>query len=415
MPYSSELASSRPRRSRAPSQSARPSRFGGRPNYNRKPHQKRGSKELHASKFINRAVERVEEAPYVPSHTFDDFALNTKTKATLTHLGFTAPSAIQDQAIEPALEGRDVIGLANTGTGKTAAFLLPIIEKLSKKPIRNTVLILSPARELSQQIDDEFKRFAAGQKLYSAVCVGGVNIMKQIRELQRNPHVIIATPGRLKDLIDRRAVVLGEISTFVLDEADRMLDMGFVRDIRAIAEQIPSPRQTHCFSATMTPDVQAIMNELMNDPVVISVRRGETSDHIDQDVVDARDKAHKIELLEELLRQDALEKTIIFCETKFGAQRLSDRLSKDGLPSVAIHGNKSQGQRERALKAFKTDAVNTMVATDVAARGLDIPDVSHVINFDAPKQYEDYVHRIGRTGRAGKTGKAITFVTSANR
>ena len=165
--------------------------------------------------------------------------------------------------------------------------------------------------------------------------------MKQIRELQRNPHVIIATPGRLKDLIDRRAVVLGEISTFVLDEADRMLDMGFVRDIRAIAEQIPTPRQTHCFSATMTPEVQAIMNELMNDPVVISVRRGETGDHIDQDVVDARDKAHKIELLEELLRQDALEKTIIFCETKFGAQRLSDRLSKDGLPSVAIHGNKS--------------------------------------------------------------------------
>lgn len=415
MPYSSERASSRPRRSRVPSQSARPSRFGGRPNYNRKPQQKRGPKELHASKFINRAVERVEEAPYEPTHSFDDFALNTKTKATLAHLGFTAPSAIQDQAIEPALEGRDVIGLANTGTGKTAAFLLPIIEKLSKKPIRNTVLILSPTRELSQQIDDEFKRFAAGQKLYSAVCVGGVNIMKQIRELQRNPHVIIATPGRLKDLIDRRAVVLGEISTFVLDEADRMLDMGFVRDIRAIAEQIPTPRQTHCFSATMTPDVQAIMNELMNDPVVISVRRGETSDHIDQDVVDARDKAHKIELLEELLRQDALEKTIIFCETKFGAQRLSDRLSKDGLPSVAIHGNKSQGQRERALKAFKTDAVNIMVATDVAARGLDIPDVSHVINFDAPKQYEDYVHRIGRTGRAGKTGKAITFVTSANR
>ena len=191
--------------------------------------------------------------------------------------------------------------------------------------------------------------------------------------------------------------------------------MGFVRDIRAIAEQIPTPRQTHCFSATMTPEVQAIMNELMNDPVVISVRRGETGDHIDQDVVDARDKAHKIELLEELLRQDALEKTIIFCETKFGAQRLSDRLSKDGLPSVAIHGNKSQGQRERALKAFKTDAVDIMVATDVAARGLDIPDVSHVINFDAPKQYEDYVHRIGRTGRAGKTGNAITFVTSANR
>ena len=411
MHNSSERGSSRPYRSRA----NRPSRFGGRPNNtNRKPG-KKGSKDLHASKFINRAIERTEDAPYEPTHSFEDFALNPKTKATLKYIGYEAPSAIQDQAIEPALAGRDVIGLANTGTGKTAAFLLPVIEKLSKNPTRNSVLILSPTRELSQQIDDEFHRFAAGQKLYSAVCVGGANIMKQIRDLQRNPHVIIATPGRLKDLIDRRAVVLGSINTFVLDEADRMLDMGFVRDIRAVAAQIPTPRQTHCFSATMTPDVEAIMNELMSDPVVVSVRRGETSTHIDQDVIDARDKVHKIELLENLLRKDAFEKTIVFCETKFGAQRLSDRLSKDGLPSVAIHGNKSQGQRERALKAFKTDAVNIMIATDVAARGLDIPDVSHVINFDAPKQYEDYVHRIGRTGRAGKTGKALTFVTSANR
>lgn len=387
-------------------QQGSPAKNGNRPS--RSP--KRQPAAIHASKFINRAVERAPEAPYVPTHSFNDFALNQKTKQTLAYLGFTAPSAIQDQAITPALQGKDVIGLANTGTGKTAAFLLPIIEKLSKHPIRGSVLILSPTRELSQQINDEFVRFAAGQKLYSAICVGGANIGRQIKELQRNPHVIIATPGRLKDLIDRHAVVLSAINTFVLDEADRMLDMGFVRDIRYVASLLPTPRQTHCFSATMTPDVQAIMHELMIDPVVISVRRGETSDHIDQDVVRARDKAHKSDILHELLRQDEFEKVIVFCDTKYGAQRLSDKLSQNDIPAVAIHGNKSQSQRERALKAFKTDAVKVMVATDVAARGLDIPDVSHVINFDPPKQYEDYVHRIGRTGRAGKTGKALTFI-----
>jgi len=365
---------------------------------------------IHSSRFINKAIERAPEAPYEPTHRFEDFALNQKTKQTLAYIGYTQPSAIQDQAIAPALEGKDVIGLANTGTGKTAAFLLPIIEKLSKSPVRNSVLILSPTRELSQQINDEFIRFAAGQKLYSTICVGGANIGRQIRDLQRNPHVIIATPGRLKDLLDRRAVTLSAVNTFVLDEADRMLDMGFVRDIRYVASMIPTPRQTHCFSATMTPEIQTIMNDLMNDPVIVSVKRGETSSHIDQDVIEARDKMHKSDILHDLLRKDEFEKVIVFCDTKFGAQRLSDKLSQNDIPAVAIHGNKSQSQRERALKAFKTDAVKVMVATDVAARGLDIPDVSHVINFDPPKQYEDYIHRIGRTGRAGKTGKALTFV-----
>lgn len=380
---------------------------GGRPMRGKS---KRPTNTIASHRFVNRAVEREAEPEYVPTNTFEDFALNAKIKSTLAFLGFTAPSAIQDQAIAPALEGKDVIGLANTGTGKTAAFLLPIIEKLSKQPIRNSVLILSPTRELSQQIDAEFKRFAAGQKLYSAVCVGGANIGRQIRELQRNPHVIIATPGRLKDLIERRIVVLGEINTFVLDEADRMLDMGFVHDIRRVAELLPRERQTMCFSATMTPDVKVIMDEFMREPVIVSVRRGETSDHIDQDIVEVTDKDDKLEKLVELLHKDELEKTIIFCETKFGSQRLADRLSKEHLPAVAIHGNKSQSQRERALKAFKTNAVNIMVATDVAARGLDIPNVSHVINYDVPQSYDDYVHRIGRTGRGGQSGSALTFV-----
>lgn len=389
-----------------PKNQARPDR-PPRPNGKKS---KRPAPVIKASRFINRAVERTPEAPYEPTHNFSDFALNNKTKQTLEYLGFSVPSAIQDQAIKPALEGRDIIGLANTGTGKTAAFLLPIIEKLSNRPVRGSVLILSPTRELTQQIHEEFVRFSAGQKMYATVCVGGVNIGRQIRDLQRNPHVIIATPGRLKDLIDRRAIVLSAVNTFVLDEADRMLDMGFVRDIRQIANLLPTPRQTLCFSATMTPAVHEIMTDLMTDPEIISVRRGETSDHIDQDVIEARDKAHKGDLLHDILQKDEFEKVIVFCDTKFGAQRLSDRLSKGNIPSVAIHGNKSQSQRERALKAFKTGTVKVMVATDVAARGLDVPNVSHVINYDPPKQYEDYVHRIGRTGRAGKAGQALTFI-----
>lgn len=383
-----------------------------RPQQNRS---KNGRKQSNIAthRFVNRAVDRGPEPAYVPAHRFSDFKLNARTQSTLDFLGFTDPTAIQDQAIPPALEGKDIIGLANTGTGKTAAFLLPIIEKLSYEPRRNSVLILTPTRELAQQIDAEFQRFAAGQKLYSTVCVGGLPIGRQIRDLSRNPHVTIATPGRFKDLLERRAVVVSAVSTFVLDEADRMLDMGFVNDIRRIGALLSTYRQTMCFSATMTPEVKNIMNEFVKEPVVISVVRGETADHIDQDVIHATDKADKIEKLTTLLRSDEFERTIVFCETKFGAQRLSDHLTKDGLHSAAIHGNKSQGQRQRALSDFKSREIDILVATDVAARGLDIPNVTHVINFDQPKAYEDYVHRIGRTGRAGKTGKALTFVTAS--
>lgn len=402
--YSMHPTSTKARSARKPFQRNRTSTFS------RRAKQPRGKAVIATSKFINRAVDRPTPAPYVPTHTFNDFSLNDQLKRTLTYLGFKAPSAIQDQAIEPIIEGNDLIGLANTGTGKTAAFLLPILEKLSKTRATHSVLILAPTRELAQQIEAEFRRFSAGQKLYAATCVGGTNIARQIRDIQRNPHVIIGTPGRIKDLIARRVLILGAIDTFVLDEADRMLDMGFVKDIRAIAELLPPKRQTLCFSATITPEIQKIVQEFMSHPVTVSVRRGETSDHIDQDVIEARDKTHKNELLEKLLRQDDFEKVLIFGETKYGVQRLADNLSKNSLPAVAIHGNKSQSQRERALKAFKTEAVKIMVATDVAARGLDIPNVSHVINYDQPQTYEDYVHRIGRTGRAGNTGKALTFV-----
>lgn len=370
---------------------------------------------IHPSKFINKAAVAVEVAPYVPTHVFTDFALNTVLQENIASIGFTAPSAIQDQAIPIALTGRDVIGLANTGTGKTAAFLLPILEKLNGDEQRESVLIMAPTRELAQQIDEEFRRFARNLKLYSTVVVGGTNIDRQIRDLRRHPHVVIGTPGRLKDLMNRRELNLTRVNTFVLDEADRMLDMGFINDIRFVANVLPKDRQTLCFSATMTPTIATLVQDFMRDPATVSVRTGETSDHVEQDIIEAFDKVHKIELLEELLKQEAFEKVLVFGETKYGVQRLSDNLTKSGIPSEAIHGNKSQSQRQRALKAFKDQKVKVLVATDVAARGLDIPDVSHVINFDQPNTYDDYVHRIGRTGRGGKTGKALTFVEPSHR
>ncbi len=395
------------------------SRFGGNNRRrNNAPHKRRFNKpnkfkspSIHYSRYINKAVAPADEAPYVPTNTFDDFDINQRTKDTLRHLGYSLPTPIQDQSIPPALEGRDVIGLANTGTGKTAAFLLPTINRLTTDKKLMSALVLAPTRELAQQIDQEFKKFAAGQNLYSTLVVGGANIGRQINQIKRGPHIVIGTPGRIKDLIERKVLRLQTVEVFILDEADRMCDMGFVRDIRTIESELPKERQTFCFSATMTKDVKSIVHEFMNDPVSVSVVRNQTNDHIDQDVFHARDKEHKIEYITELLKQDEFEKVIIFGETKFGVQRLADRLSRSDLPAVAIHGNKSQSQRERALKSFKNNQVNIMVATDVAARGLDIPNVSHVINFDPPKMYDDYVHRIGRTGRAGKAGKALTFVS----
>ncbi len=395
------------------------SRFGGNNRRrNNAPHKRRFNKQykskspsVHYSRYINKAVALADETPYVPTNTFDDFDISQRTKDTLRHLGYSSPTPIQDQSIPPALEGRDVIGLANTGTGKTAAFLLPTINKLATDKKLMSALVLAPTRELAQQIDQEFKKFSGGQNLYSTLVVGGANIGRQISQIKRGPHIVIGTPGRIKDLIERKVLRLQTVEVFILDEADRMCDMGFVRDIRSIESELSKDRQTFCFSATMTKDVKSIVHEFMNDPVSVSVVRNQTNDHIDQDVFHARDKEHKIEYITELLKQDEFEKVIIFGETKFGVQRLADRLSKSDLPAVAIHGNKSQSQRERALKSFKNSHVNIMVATDVAARGLDIPNVSHVINFDPPKMYDDYIHRIGRTGRAGKAGKALTLVS----
>jgi ATP-dependent RNA helicase RhlE len=385
-----------------------PRRGGGGGGRSRGP----AKKYIHPSKFINKAVSKADEVVYESKHKFADFPFGSQLHHNISSKGYETPSAIQDQAIPFIIEGRDVIGLANTGTGKTAAFLLPIIERQSGIMLRPSVLIVAPTRELAQQIDEQFREFGKGLNLYSTLIVGGTNIERQIRELKRRPHFIIGTPGRLKDLMQRKVLKLDNMTTLVLDEADRMLDMGFLPDIRQIVDAMPRERQTLFFSATITPEITALTKSFLNDPATVSVRTSETAEHVEQDVIEARDKTHKVELLTEMLRRSEYDKVLVFGETKFGVQRLSDHLDQSGIPSAAIHGNKNQSQRQRALKQFKDQKVKVLVATDVAARGLDIPNVSHVINFDTPQTYDDYIHRIGRTGRGGASGHAHTFIDS---
>lgn len=391
--------------------SGRPQNGRPRHKYGQNRSKSKGPKKqyIHPSKFINKAKD-YEAVTYEATHKFTDFPFGAELQYNIAEKGYTTPSAIQDQAIPHIVEGKDVIGLANTGTGKTAAFLLPIIERQSGIMLRPSVLIIAPTRELAQQIDEQFRSFSKGMGLFSTLVVGGMNIDRQIRDLKKRPHVVIGTPGRMKDLIERRLLQLKNMTTLVLDEADRMLDMGFLPDIRRIVGAMPAERQTLFFSATITPEIEALVKDFLNDPVTVSVRTGETSDHVEQGVVETNGKEHKIETLVNMLSDDAYEKVLVFGETKYGVQRLSDHLDKTGIPSVAIHGNKNQAQRTKALKLFKDEKVRVLVATDVAARGLDIPNVTHVINFDTPQTYEDYVHRIGRTGRGGARGTAHTFI-----
>lgn len=390
----------------------RPFSSGGGRSFNG---QRRGNKQstfINPQRYVSKAVTPQAEVEFVPVHQFSDFALSGPLQRNIAARNYVAPSAIQDGAIPVILEGRDVIGLANTGTGKTAAFVLPIIEKLLKSQGRNgpEVLIMAPTRELALQIDEQFRAFAKNLRLYSALCVGGMNINRQISDIRRRPQVIIGTPGRLKDLINKEVLRLNQVHTLVLDEADQMLDMGFINDIRFIIAKLPAAKQSLCFSATITPGIQQLLDGLLRDPVTVSVRTAETSQYVEQDIVRFDSKEHRMEILHELLNKPEFDKVLIFGETKWGVQRLADSLSKEGIPAEAIHGNKSQPQRQRALQAFTRNAVKVLVATDVAARGLDIPNVSHVINFDQPSTYENYVHRIGRTGRGGKSGQALTFV-----
>jgi superfamily II DNA/RNA helicase len=302
------------------------------------------------------------------------------------------------------------LGIANTGTGKTAAFALPLIQKILENPNKR-IIILAPTRELAQQIKQDFRTFTPGLKVYIALAIGGAYIREQIIDIKRGPHVIIGTPGRIKDLGERRIINFNGLDTLVLDEVDRMLDMGFIDDIRSIVDQIPKTRQTLFFSATLDKKVESLINTFLTNPVKVSVKTQDTSSHVEQDVVRvSRDQ--KEVALHQLLTHEEFKKVLIFGATKMIVEKLSVNLQSKGFNAASIHGDKPQNKRQRVLQAFKNNQINILVATDVAARGLDIADITHVINYDQPNNYEDYIHRIGRTGRGNQKGFALTFVES---
>ena len=361
------------------------------------------------SRFINKAVAVEQSQEFIPENHFIDFEVDEKLKSNIINKGYTLPTPIQDKIIPYILSGNDVVGIANTGTGKTAAFLIPLINKVLKQPKEN-VLIVVPTRELAIQIEQELKDFIVGMKLYSVSVVGGSPIGKQIRDLKFRNEFVIGTVGRIKDLIERKVLNLSLFNTVVLDEADRMLDMGFINDMRFMMSQMPKNRHTLFFSATLSPEIEGLIKEFLREPVMISVKTQDTAKNVDQDIVRVQRGNDKLEVLHKLLIQKEFNKVLIFGRTKHGVEKLAGALTQRGFRAESIHGNKNQSGRQRALGLFKENRVQILVATDVAARGLDINNISHVINFDIPATYEDYVHRIGRTGRAGKMGKALTFV-----
>lgn len=361
------------------------------------------------SLFIKKASPNLSTTQYVTQNSFESFNLVPILKSNIDYKGYKTPTPIQDQAIPAILEGRDLIGLAATGTGKTAAFLIPLIQQMYHDRSKKT-LIITPTRELALQIRDEFADFAYDMKLYSSLIIGGTNINRQIHELRRNPHVVIATPGRLKDLIKQKAICLEEYTNIVLDEVDLMVDIGFINDVKYFTSLLPKNRQSLFFSATISPKIQGVLQAFVNNPVTVSVKIQETSENVDQDVVKISNPSEKLEKLHDLLIQDGFEKVLIFGRTKHGIEKLNKELDLRGFKVGAIHGNKRQSQRTRVLQSFKASQIQILLATDVASRGLDIPNVTHVINYELPETFEDYIHRIGRTGRAGKTGTALTFI-----
>src|SRR3954447_14336590 len=327
---------------------------------------------------------------------------------------YVTPTPIQGQTIPLLLAKRDVVGIAQTGTGKTAAFALPILNTLAAnrarpQPKHCRVLVLSPTRELSGQILDSFRAYGRHLRIQSTLAIGGVNMGPQTRALAHGVDVLVATPGRLLDLIQSHALRLDSVEMFVLDEADRMLDMGFIRDIRKIVAKLPKERQTLLFSATMPADIAELARHMLRDPAKVAVTpQATTVERIAQWVVHV-DRGGKARMLADLLRNEPVERVLVFTRTKHGADKVVRGLNKDGISAEAIHGNKSQGQRERVLKSFRDGKVRTLVATDIAARGIDVEGISHVINFDLPNIPESYVHRIGRTARAGADGIAISL------
>lgn len=363
---------------------------------------------INPARFVKKAEPGV-SGEYQAAHTFADFNIHQTIKRNITAKGYVTPSEIQDKTITLGLEGRNVVGIANTGTGKTAAFAIPILNRLMAEP-QSQALIIAPTRELAIQIEEQCKLLARDSGLNGALLIGGMPIGRQISALRNRPRILIGTPGRIKDHLRQGSLRLNFCNMVVLDEVDRMLDMGFIIDVRDILSNLPAEHQAFFYSATMSPEVAGLIETFAKDPQVINVKIGETSENVHQDVIIYAGKTDKIDKLHSALIADGMKKALVFGKTKYGVERLARELKARGFKSESLHGGKNQGQRKRALDGFRQNHINILVATDVAARGIDVIDISHVINFDTPQTYDDYVHRIGRAGRAGNPGQALTFV-----
>ncbi len=355
------------------------------------------------------------------STSFESFGLRPEILRAVAEKNYSIPTPIQEKAIPLVLEGKDLIGCAQTGTGKTAAFALPILARLQESPWKERgrrpirTLVLTPTRELASQIAESFGAYGRYTGLKHAIVFGGVNQHAQVQALQRGIDILVATPGRLLDLMSQGFVNLRTVETFVLDEADRMLDMGFIHDIRRIIDQLPGKRQTLFFSATMPGEIQGLADTILRNPVRVAVTPVSTPAAAVEQRVHYVEKLEKIELLKHLLDDPSIKNALVFTRTKHGADGVTRQLTRNKVNAEAIHGNKSQNAREKALASFKRGQTRVLVATDIAARGLDIVDLSHVINFDLPNEPESYIHRIGRTGRAGATGIALSFCSFEER
>ena len=365
-------------------------------------------KPIDAELMVHEAVP-MKKVEYISKTRYDDWELHPKLKIAIRNAGWTRPTQIQEEAFEHIVDLRDVMGIATTGTGKTGAFLIPIIDALLKDEPFQT-LVLAPTRELALQIEEEFKILTKGTTFTSLTLIGGRNINTDIQRLKRDYDLIVATPGRLKDLHGQGKIDLKQASVLILDEFDRMLDMGFQKDVIFLADQMGEREQTLLFSATLDKTQQKLIDHFLDDPVTVAVSSGEGSaEHINQ-TVRYVDPEEKFDELITLMKEPQLKKVLVFAETKHRVKKVTKKLNQAGISADEIHGNKSQNYRQKALGKFKSGQIKALCATDVAARGLDIDDITHVINFEAPTDYDVYIHRVGRTGRAGKTGEAITFV-----
>lgn len=383
------------------------------PTKSTKPIQKKAPKvsKLNSEMFVAKASN--EKVKSIKSdRLFTDLNLHSQLQGNIDKMGFTAMTEIQDKSFEQLFEGENIIGIANTGTGKTGAFLIPILDKYLKNPDeKKPTIIIVPTRELALQVYDEFKKLALSTRIVATCFIGGTNIEKDMRTLRNHSDIVIGTPGRLLDLKNRDCLKLTKFEVLILDEFDKMLDMGFIQDIRKLISHMKNRKQTILFSATKAPKQQKIIDEIVQNPYLVEIHSGDqSSKNVEQDIIKIGENEDKFKRLLSLLEDKSFDKIILFTETKHLANRISKKLNSSGVTSDQIHGNKSQNYRINALNKFKKGEVRVLVATDVAARGIDIDDVSLVINYQKPMDYDTYIHRVGRTGRAGKSGKAITFV-----